>query len=97
MALLTEDRRLSGVFPMLTVRLNMAIANIGSYLNRLGLLDNKGARRMRRFRPESSNQNPKPAAESGKPQRRQSAESSRSPLADDQTGNPLPDEPHPGI
>jgi len=45
MALLTEDRRLSGVFPMLTVRLNMAIANIGSYLNRLGLLDNKELRR----------------------------------------------------
>lgn len=38
MALLTEDRRLSGIFPMLPVRMNMFIANIGTYLNRFGLL-----------------------------------------------------------
>lgn len=41
MALLTEDRRLSGIFPMLPVRLNMVIANISSYLNRIGLIKEK--------------------------------------------------------
>lgn len=41
MALLTEDRRLSGIFPMLPVKLNMFIANIGKYLNRFGLLNEK--------------------------------------------------------
>lgn len=38
MALLTEDRRLSGIFPMLPVRLNMFIANIAAYLSRIGFL-----------------------------------------------------------
>jgi methyl-galactoside transport system ATP-binding protein/inositol transport system ATP-binding protein len=38
MALLTEDRRRSGIFPMLSVKLNMAIANIPKFLNRVGLL-----------------------------------------------------------
>jgi len=41
MALLTEDRRLSGIFPMLPVRLNMVIANISSYLNKIGLIKEK--------------------------------------------------------
>ncbi len=41
MALLTEDRRLSGIFPMLSVRLNMVIANISTYLNKLGLVKEK--------------------------------------------------------
>ncbi|MFH2113359.1 MAG: sugar ABC transporter ATP-binding protein [Spirochaetota bacterium] len=41
MAWLTEDRRQSGVFPMLSVQLNMAIANIPKFLNRLGLVNNK--------------------------------------------------------
>ncbi len=41
LALLTEDRRLSGIFPMLTVRLNMAIATIPKFLNRAGLLKTK--------------------------------------------------------
>ncbi|MCX7024481.1 MAG: sugar ABC transporter ATP-binding protein [Spirochaetes bacterium] len=38
MAWLTEDRRQSGIFPMLSVQLNMAIANIAKFLNRLGFL-----------------------------------------------------------
>jgi len=38
MAWLTEDRRRSGIFPMLSVELNMAIANIPRFLNRLGLV-----------------------------------------------------------
>ncbi len=41
MALLTEDRRLSGIFPMLTVRLNMVIANMPKYLSRIGLIKEK--------------------------------------------------------
>ena len=40
MALLTEDRRQTGIFPMLTVRLNIAITNIPHYLNKLGLIKN---------------------------------------------------------
>ncbi len=39
MALLTEDRRLSGIFPMLPVRFNMALTNIPRYLSRIGLLN----------------------------------------------------------
>ncbi|MCK5345730.1 MAG: sugar ABC transporter ATP-binding protein, partial [Candidatus Heimdallarchaeota archaeon] len=39
MALLTEDRRLSGIFPMLPVRFNMALTNIPKYLGRIGLLN----------------------------------------------------------
>jgi methyl-galactoside transport system ATP-binding protein/inositol transport system ATP-binding protein len=38
MAWLTEDRRLSGIFPMLSVQLNMTIANISNFLNRVGLI-----------------------------------------------------------
>jgi methyl-galactoside transport system ATP-binding protein/inositol transport system ATP-binding protein len=38
MAWLTEDRRSSGIFPMLSVQLNMAIANIPKFLNRIGFI-----------------------------------------------------------
>jgi methyl-galactoside transport system ATP-binding protein/inositol transport system ATP-binding protein len=38
MAWLTEDRRRSGIFPMLTVQLNIAIATIPRFLNRIGLI-----------------------------------------------------------
>jgi methyl-galactoside transport system ATP-binding protein/inositol transport system ATP-binding protein len=38
MAWLTEDRRGSGIFPMLTVQLNIAIAIIPRFLNRIGLI-----------------------------------------------------------
>jgi methyl-galactoside transport system ATP-binding protein/inositol transport system ATP-binding protein len=38
MAWLTEDRRLSGLFPMLSVQLNMFIAAIPRFINHLGLL-----------------------------------------------------------
>ena len=38
MALLTEDRRHSGVFPMLSVKINMFVANMNRFINRFGLL-----------------------------------------------------------
>ena len=38
MAWLTEDRRMSGIFPMLTVQLNIAIAIIPKFLNKIGLI-----------------------------------------------------------
>jgi methyl-galactoside transport system ATP-binding protein/inositol transport system ATP-binding protein len=38
MAWLTEDRRLSGIFPMLTVQINIAIAVIPKFLNKIGLI-----------------------------------------------------------
>ncbi|MDR2740554.1 MAG: sugar ABC transporter ATP-binding protein [Treponema sp.] len=38
MAWLTEDRRQSGIFPMLTVQLNIAIATIPRFLNRIGVI-----------------------------------------------------------
>jgi methyl-galactoside transport system ATP-binding protein/inositol transport system ATP-binding protein len=38
MAWLTEDRRRSGLFPMLAVQLNIAIATIPRFLNKLGLI-----------------------------------------------------------
>ena len=41
MALLTEDRRLSGIFPMLSVRLNMALANMPKFLSRIGLIQDR--------------------------------------------------------
>jgi methyl-galactoside transport system ATP-binding protein/inositol transport system ATP-binding protein len=41
MALLTEDRRHSGIFPMLPVRLNMIIANVPKFLNKFGLIKEK--------------------------------------------------------
>ncbi len=45
MALLTEDRRHTGIFPMLSVGLNMAITNMGKYLNKFGLLNNRGIKK----------------------------------------------------
>ena len=41
MALLTEDRRLSGIFPVLPVSDNMVMSHIDHYINRLGLLNKK--------------------------------------------------------
>jgi methyl-galactoside transport system ATP-binding protein/inositol transport system ATP-binding protein len=38
MVWLTEDRRLSGIFPMLAVQFNIAIATIPKFLNKLGLI-----------------------------------------------------------
>ena len=43
MALLTEDRRLSGIFPSLSVFHNTIIANLPSYVKKNHLLDNKKA------------------------------------------------------
>lgn len=43
MALLTEDRRITGIFPMLTVFQNVIIANIKKYVAKFGLLDHKTA------------------------------------------------------
>ncbi|MGL4484093.1 MAG: sugar ABC transporter ATP-binding protein [Anaerovoracaceae bacterium] len=39
MALLTEDRRLDGIFPQLNVEINMAFANIKKYIGKLKLLN----------------------------------------------------------
>ncbi|MDR1956032.1 MAG: sugar ABC transporter ATP-binding protein [Treponema sp.] len=39
MAWLTEDRRRSGIFPMLTIHLNIAIATIPKYLNKIGIIN----------------------------------------------------------
>ncbi len=41
MAFLTEDRRLTGVFPMLSVAINMMIANMNTMINNVGLLSPK--------------------------------------------------------
>ena len=41
MAILTEDRRLSGIFPVLPVSDNMVMSHIDHYINRLGLLNKK--------------------------------------------------------
>jgi methyl-galactoside transport system ATP-binding protein/inositol transport system ATP-binding protein len=41
MAWLTEDRRSSGIFPMLSVKLNIAIAIIPRFLNKIGLIRDK--------------------------------------------------------
>lgn len=38
MALLTEDRRTDGIFPMLTILSNMTTSNIKKYINKFGLL-----------------------------------------------------------
>ncbi|MBN1243063.1 MAG: ATP-binding cassette domain-containing protein [Spirochaetales bacterium] len=40
-ALLTEERRSTGIFPVLSVRDNTLIANIRRYVNRIGLLDRR--------------------------------------------------------
>ena len=37
----TEDRRNSGIFPLLNVTVNTAIASLGKYQTRIGLLDHK--------------------------------------------------------
>ncbi|POR04013.1 D-ribose transporter ATP-binding protein [Alkalispirochaeta sphaeroplastigenens] len=41
MALLTEDRRTSGIFPMLSVGFNMTIASMGQFMNRVKLLSGR--------------------------------------------------------
>lgn len=41
MALLTEDRRETGIFPMLSVSFNTMIANIETYVNKIHLLNKK--------------------------------------------------------
>ena len=41
LALLTEDRRQTGIFPMLSIKDNTVIARIDSYLNKLGFLNHK--------------------------------------------------------
>ncbi|MGO4547342.1 sugar ABC transporter ATP-binding protein [Paenibacillus sp. 2TAB23] len=38
-ALLTEERRVTGIFPVLSVKENTAIANLGMYQNRFGFLN----------------------------------------------------------
>jgi len=43
MALLTEDRRISGIFPMLSVFQNVIMANIRKYIKKNRLLDHKRA------------------------------------------------------
>lgn len=44
MGLLTEDRRHSGIFPMLTISANMLISNLNKYINKLGLINHKNAK-----------------------------------------------------
>ena len=39
--LVTEDRRSSGIFPLLNITVNTAIASLGNYKNRIGILDHK--------------------------------------------------------
>jgi methyl-galactoside transport system ATP-binding protein len=39
--LVTEDRRSSGIFPLLNVTANTTIASLGNYKNRIGLLDHR--------------------------------------------------------
>ncbi|AEJ20002.1 Monosaccharide-transporting ATPase [Gracilinema caldarium DSM 7334] len=41
MALLTEERRATGIVPMLSVKENMLLANLRRYIGRLGLLNEK--------------------------------------------------------
>jgi methyl-galactoside transport system ATP-binding protein/inositol transport system ATP-binding protein len=41
MAFLTEDRRLNGIFPMLSVKINMIVANLHNLINKSGLLSTK--------------------------------------------------------
>src|SRR5699024_4104222 len=43
MALLTEDRRLNGIFPMLSVFQNITIANLSQYENKSKLFDHRTA------------------------------------------------------
>jgi methyl-galactoside transport system ATP-binding protein len=39
--LVTEDRRNSGIFPLLNITVNTSIASLGKYSNKIGLLDHK--------------------------------------------------------
>jgi methyl-galactoside transport system ATP-binding protein len=39
--LVTEDRRNSGIFPLLNITMNTAIPSLGNYKNKIGLLDHK--------------------------------------------------------
>jgi len=41
MAFLTEDRRLNGIFPMLSVKSNIIVANLKNLINKAGLLNTK--------------------------------------------------------
>ncbi len=50
MAFLTEERRATGIFPVLTVEFNLLVAHLGSYIGRMRLLEQ---RRMRRDARES--------------------------------------------
>ncbi|WP_159886627.1 sugar ABC transporter ATP-binding protein [Paenibacillus puerhi] len=43
-ALLTEERRATGIFPVLSIKENTIIANLGRYLNVLGLMNDHKAR-----------------------------------------------------
>jgi methyl-galactoside transport system ATP-binding protein/inositol transport system ATP-binding protein len=44
MAFITEDRRNSGIFPMLDIQLNMIIGSVPQFLNKTGLLNEKRMR-----------------------------------------------------
>lgn len=44
MALLTEERRQNGIFPILDIIFNITVANIEKYINRFGLLNKKQMR-----------------------------------------------------
>lgn len=41
LALLTEDRKESGIYPMLSVKFNTTISNLDKYINKVGIIDNK--------------------------------------------------------
>ena len=45
MALLTEDRRHSGIFPMLSVGVNMAISTFPKFMNKLGLIRDRDVKK----------------------------------------------------
>jgi methyl-galactoside transport system ATP-binding protein len=45
LGLITEDRRESGIFPLLSVTMNTAVASLGAFRNRIGLLDFSGISR----------------------------------------------------
>ena len=40
-AFLTEDRRLNGIFPVLSVKVNLIVADLNNLIKKTGLLDNK--------------------------------------------------------
>ncbi|ASS68906.1 MULTISPECIES: sugar ABC transporter ATP-binding protein [unclassified Paenibacillus] len=59
-ALLTEERRTTGIFPVLSVYENTIVANMGRYRNAFGLIDEKKGRReaaenVARFRTKTPN------------------------------------------